>query len=849
MIKVQSLKRLIVVQFAAILLPLVGIVAYQAIVDAQRNAQLEALFRLHGVAVDARDQYVKFANGAADAVDTLRLSKPALIALRQSRDSLSTLGRDTSDAHLAEAAAGMRSMADALELDPRLPSLERQNDKINAYRQAVIKAEARYQRELDRAIRESIEDSNRDTKLVGAVSLLLIAVTLWFILRMIRDLSSPLNLAVSVANRIADGRPVEDREFVGQRDVGNLLHSLAGMHRHLERYKSEVSTQRQGLEEKVQQLVQSRSSLAEAQHLAQLGNWHWDVEKRNGQWSDEMYRILGTRPTERAPSLRTFLRVLDPDQRHALRSKVREFTRSTASNDSSASFSDEHSIVCLDGTPRIIQLHASSRSNARGQLVHLHGTVQDVTSRREAEEEIRRLALYDSLTGLPNRKSFHDQLDHAIARARRKNEHLATLFIDLDRFKRINDTLGHAAGDALLMEAARRMSRCVRDGDYLSRDPTQPGSTLARLGGDEFTATLVDLRSPQDAARVAMRILHEMSRPFLFDGTELVVTASVGIAVFPVDGDHSHVLLKHADTAMYRAKELGRNSYQFYANEMNDTAVAKLSLENELRKALERNQFVLHYQPKVDVSSGRITGVEALIRWLHPAWGLMAPGRFIGLAEEMGLISDIGDWVLERACAQLAEWRAAGVPPISMAVNLASPSFRKPQLAQQVKAVLARHAIDPHSLQIEATESIMMTDVDVTMRTLSQLRELGVRLSIDDFGTGYSSLSYLRRFPIDQLKIDRSFVQDMTDNADDAAITAAIISLGNSLKLELVAEGVETLAQARLLLGMGCPVMQGFYFSRPVPAPEIVALLSGPLPLAADVRMALAGPRAVPASA
>ncbi|MDH3210551.1 MAG: bifunctional diguanylate cyclase/phosphodiesterase, partial [Burkholderiaceae bacterium] len=317
-----------------------------------------------------------------------------------------------------------------------------------------------------------------------------------------------------------------------------------------------------------------------------------------------------------------------------------------------------------------------------------------------------------------------------------------------------------------------------------------------------------------------------MSEPFQIDGNDLVVTASVGIAVYPQDGDSAEVLLKNADTAMYRAKELGKNTYQFFTEDMNSTAFAKLTLESELQKALERDQFVLHYQPKIDIHSGKIAGVEALIRWSHPEWGLMAPGQFIALAEEIGLITVIGSWVMERACCQLKQWRDAGLPPISMAVNLASPSFRQPNLVHQVGALLKCYDVDAKLLQIEATESIMMTDVVTTMKTLTQLRELGVKLSIDDFGTGYSSLSYLRRFPIDQLKIDRSFVIDMVGNADAAAIAGAIVSLGTSLGLELVAEGVETQQQACLLRDMGCRMMQGYYFARPVPADEIAALLS-----------------------
>ncbi|MDH3461059.1 MAG: EAL domain-containing protein, partial [Burkholderiaceae bacterium] len=646
---------------------------------------------------------------------------------------------------------------------------------------------------------------------------------IWFVYRMVRDWSRPLNFAVSVADTIAAGREVNETEFQGQHDIGNLLQSLSGMYKSLKRYRAEVEASQSGLQEKIQQLSESKSSLAEAQRLARLGNWHWDCTSPTAYWSDEMYRILSASPSECEPALQTYLALMEPRSAENFDSKVKELTRVAGS------VSDEQNIRAFDGNQRVVHHHVSSQANASGQVIRLCGTIQDITARRHAEQEIRRLALYDGLTGLPNRRYFLDQLEHTIAQARRSGEQVAAMFLDLDRFKRINDTLGHAAGDALLKEAARRLGQCVRDSDYVAREPNEPTddeSNVARLGGDEFTATLVDLKRPQDAAKVALRILHAMSEPFQIDGNDLVVTASVGIAVYPQDGDSAEVLLKNADTAMYRAKELGKNTYQFFTEDMNSTAFAKLTLESELQKALERDQFVLHYQPKIDIHSGKIAGVEALIRWSHPEWGLMAPGQFIALAEEIGLITVIGSWVMERACCQLKQWRDAGLPPISMAVNLASPSFRQPNLVHQVGALLKCYDVDAKLLQIEATESIMMTDVVTTMKTLTQLRELGVKLSIDDFGTGYSSLSYLRRFPIDQLKIDRSFVIDMVGNADAAAIAGAIVSLGTSLGLELVAEGVETQQQACLLRDMGCRMMQGYYFARPVPADEIAALLS-----------------------
>jgi diguanylate cyclase (GGDEF)-like protein len=458
----------------------------------------------------------------------------------------------------------------------------------------------------------------------------------------------------------------------------------------------------------------------------------------------------------------------------------------------------------------------------------LYGTVHDITERKHAEDKMHYLAMYDVLTGLPNRQLFHQQLEKAVARAHRGGERLAIMFIDLDRFKRINDTLGHATGDMLLREVAARLNRCVRNTDTVGRDGEAdlPEGRVARLAGDEFTVTLDALREPQDAARVARRIIADVSRPFMLSGQEVVVTTSIGIAVYPEDGEQAELLLKNADAAMYQAKDLGRNAYQYFAGEMNSAAVERLRLENELRHAQERNQLSLHYQIKVDARDGCIAGVEALLRWQHPDLGRVPPVTFIPIAEDVGLIVSFGEWVLEEACRQIKAWRDAGLPAVPMAINLSSPSFRQPDLAGRVASALRRHGVAPASLCVEATESILMRDADVTMATLKQLRALGVKLSIDDFGTGYSSLSYLRRFPIDQLKIDRSFVNELAQNSDDAAIINAIASLARSLNLDVVAEGVETAEQARLLVQQRCYIMQGYFFSKPVPAEEVTQMMA-----------------------
>ena len=826
MFKVQSLKRTIVVQFAVILVPLVCLLAWQALMNSQRHAELDELFHRHELGLKTRDLYATFVNGAVDAVDTQRLPGRALATLAQAGETLRMLARESGSVEAAGTADGIAAMAEALTADPSLPTLLRWQERMHVGRTAIGRIQVHHDAQLNAAIVRSIAETHRETLVVAVSSLLLLAMTVGFILRMIRDLTRPLAFAVSVADRIAEGRPVADDEFRGRRDIGNLLGSLAGMHANLRRYRAEVEAAQDSRQAQMRQALDSRQSLAEAQQLAKLGNWHWDPGSRTMHWSDELYRILGTEPQGCEPTLTAIAGLYEAQQQAALVDIVDRLLNGAGP------FSHEGRIRGFDGRLRVVYHQASAQRDADGRVVRVCGTLQDITLRREAEEKIRRLAHYDSLTGLPNRQYYGDQLERAVAQARRKNEQLATLFMDLDRFKRVNDTLGHAAGDALLKEAARRLRRCVRESDELARSgaeagESEHGNTVARLGGDEFTATLLDLRHPHDAAKVAQRILQALSLPFVIDGNELVVTASVGIAVFPVDGDDAETLLKNADTAMYGAKEIGKNAYRFFTQDMNSAAFAKLALEADLRRALERRQFVLHYQPKVQAKTGRINSVEALIRWQHPEHGLVAPAQFIPLAEEMGLIVDIGDWVLEGACRQLGEWRDAGLGEVSIAINLSSPSFKQRDLCSRVQAALERHGVEPRLLQLEATESMMMGDVGATMGTLNELRRLGVRLSIDDFGTGYSSLSYLSRFPIDQLKIDRSFVADMTRNAEDAAIVAAIVSLGHTLGLELVAEGVETLRQACLLRELGCETLQGYFFSRPVPPQEVTELLRG----------------------
>jgi len=436
---------------------------------------------------------------------------------------------------------------------------------------------------------------------------------------------------------------------------------------------------------------------------------------------------------------------------------------------------------------------------------------RDIAERRRAEEKLRVVATHDPLTALPNRTLLHERLSHALAKAQRYGRQLAVLFIDLDRFKNVNDTLGHEAGDKLLQVAAQRVSNCLRDTD-----------TMARQGGDEFVVLMDELSDLEPVAGVSQRILDSMADPFTVDGRELHLTASIGISVYPEDG---RALLKNADIAMYRAKEKGRNTYQFYSTQIDKHSVERLSLESDLRRALERNEFTLHYQPKVDIATGHISGLEALLRWQHPELGWIPPARFIPLAEESGLILPIGAWVLETACAQNRAWQRQGLRRMRVAVNLSPRQFAAESLPYDIKAALHESGLDATDLELEITESMVMNNPEQAVNSLRQLKDVGIHVAIDDFGTGYSSLAYLKRFPVDSVKVDRSFVEDIPDDLDSMAITQAVIAMAHSLRLKVVAEGVESEAQLAFLRSEGCDEMQGYYFSEARAAFEVSGLM------------------------
>lgn len=467
--------------------------------------------------------------------------------------------------------------------------------------------------------------------------------------------------------------------------------------------------------------------------------------------------------------------------------------------------SEGHELLELkDG--RILEWYTSPQ-RINNSTVSLVWSFRDITERQQQESRIRYQALHDALTGLPNRTLFSDRLEVALTRALRNKSKLAVMFLDLDRFKMINDSLGHSAGDRLLKTVSQRLTNCLRQGD-----------TVARWAGDEFTLLLPDIHDQEDANTIAEKLLNALRAPFNLEGRSLRVGSSIGIAIYPDDGEDSDTLLKNADAALYQAKSNGRNTYCCYNRTVTAETAEWLMLEAHLHHALERQEFVLYYQPQVNVVTGQTTRMEALLRWIHPEMGMVSPMRFIPLAEETGLIVPLGEWVLRTACAQAKEWQLSGLPPVRVAVNLSTQQLRQPQFANVVRQILQETGLDPQYLELEITETAVMKNLEMTKCILDELHQMGVSIALDDFGTGYSSLSYLKAFPLQTLKIDQSFVRDLTTDPNDRAIVTAIIALGKVLNLNLVAEGVETSVQKEVLRSLDCQEMQGFWFSRPLSA-------------------------------
>ncbi|MGQ0656950.1 MAG: putative bifunctional diguanylate cyclase/phosphodiesterase [Chromatiales bacterium] len=564
------------------------------------------------------------------------------------------------------------------------------------------------------------------------------------------------------------------------------------------------------------ELRASEARLKDSQRIARLGHFEWHIGSGRIECSAQVNDLFGLPGGEAIDSQDALMRYIFPEDRDVLADMVQTAIKERRG------YSLEHRIVRADGTVRSMYQEGEFHSPAERRGLYLSATIQDVTERRRMERQVHHLAHYDPVTGLPNRRLMKRHLSAAISHARRHHRTVAVMTLDIDHFSRINDSLGQAAGDELLKTIAGRLRDCIVDASAKPDGAHAQSSRdlVARIGGDEFVIVLAGIQSLEDAAIVARRVRDIFTRTCTVGNTDVTLTASIGISGFPLDSLDAETLLKQADTAMHHAKTLGRDRYQFSTARINSRASERLVLENNLRKALAAGQFELHYQPKVHLRGMVPVGMEALVRWSHPEMGAVPPSVFVPVAEETGLIVPLGEWILHEACRQAKAWQHAGLPPLAVSVNLSAGQFRAKGIQAVIAGVLQETGIDPAFLELELTESLLMEDRDACIKLMQKLRLLGVSLSIDDFGTGYSSLSYLKRFPINALKIDRSFVCDVGTDADVAAIVTAIIALAHSLRLKVVAEGVESEQQVRFLTEQHCDEIQGYYFSQPLSAAD-----------------------------
>jgi diguanylate cyclase (GGDEF)-like protein/PAS domain S-box-containing protein len=564
-------------------------------------------------------------------------------------------------------------------------------------------------------------------------------------------------------------------------------------------------------------LHQSRKRLAWAQRVASLGNWEMDLATKIVHCSSEVVRIFKAGNKPMSLPLDQLLVYIHEADHGTLEREVGHLFRGRDVIDI------DHRIVQADGVVRTVQQRIQKMSNKSGRVIGISGTMQDVTERKIVEQRIRQLAYYDNLTGLPNRQNFMETANRAMRKAAANSEHMSLLYVDLDMFKKINDTLGHGAGDDLLRKVSDRLMDHLRN--FRQRSGCDWQLDLSRLGGDEFVLLARGTYSENEISELAKTILESLAEPVDIEGRELYITGSMGISQYPQDGSDVDTLLKHADTAMYRAKQVGRNRFLSYTRTMSAEMLEKLSLSAKLQKALENDELALHYQPQIRAEDGQVIGVEALLRWRHPVLGNVPPDTFIPVAEDTGLIEPIGSWVMHEACRQIASWRTKLGLNVKVGVNLSAHQLQNTDIVHLTREIIQQYDISPRCLELEITESAIMQSVEEARSTLLGLRDLGVLISIDDFGTGYSSMSYLKNFPLDTLKIDRSFITDVSTDPDSAAIARAIIAMAKQLGLNTIAEGVETLAQFAFLQEQKCDQIQGYLVGKPMPVEDVEQFL------------------------
>lgn len=573
------------------------------------------------------------------------------------------------------------------------------------------------------------------------------------------------------------------------------------------------------------ELRRSEVRLSNAQRIAKIGHWEWDTQANAVYCSQGAREILGDTSANPFLDIDGLLAWIHEDDRETVGHTI------TRGIEEKTDYSVTFRIIQHDRPERVVQQGTEFKLNEDGSLLGAIGTIQDVTDQKISEEKIRYLSYYDPLTDLPNRTLFTRNLKRAMKSAERYERSLGILLLDLDNFRRFNETLGYHVGDEILREVAKRLCACTRGSDLVARDITESADEhhyaelqgdVARLGGDEFVILLPEIRLMDSSVFLAKRIIEALSAPFIVENQELYLTVSIGISAYPLDSDKSDILLKHAEVAMSHAKQTGRNQYQFYRRSLDISAKRKLSIETQLRSAIEKEQFEVYYQPRINIQDNLPAGFEALVRWRHPERGIVSPLEFIPVAEETGLILPLGEWVLRTACLETLKMHGMDVGSPTVSINLSAAQFTQKKPARSITQIVEDTALDPQFVELELTEGLLLEDKHTSLATLRELREFGLGISVDDFGTGYSSLSYLKRLPVDALKIDQSFVQGMDKNRSDAAIVEAIIALAHSLRLKLVAEGVERTNQLAFLRARGCDEAQGYFFCEPIPLDDVV---------------------------
>lgn len=566
----------------------------------------------------------------------------------------------------------------------------------------------------------------------------------------------------------------------------------------------------------LKELQLSEQRLKEAQQIASLGHWEWYLENNTLFWSDEVFKIFGL-SSKNEITFTDFINSVHPEDRKPLQQAINQVV------DKNETLNIEHRIVLPNGSERVVHQLGKPNYDTKGHSFRMTGTVWDISERRQTEDKIKQLAFYDNLTGLSNRTLFKENANRALQNAERTKSKVALIFLDLDGFKEINDTLGHDAGDELLKIIADHLKKSIRPGDLMTHSQVESHSTssVSRFGGDEFAILLTQINDNIDAAKVAERVLVNLSKPTVIADHDVIVTGSLGISIYPDDSTEIESLIKYADTAMYHAKKQGKNNFQFFTPAMTEEAVKNFRLLSALKKAIHNEELEVYYQPQINFKTGEIIGLEALLRWHHKELGSIPPEQFIVIAEHNGLIISLGDWVFETVFAQMQQWLSQGMEAISIAINVSSKQFKQPDFVEHLAQIIQKHQLEPNLIVLELTESVIMEDADETIQKMNKIRKLGCHLSVDDFGTGYSSLKYLKWMPLSYIKIDKSFISEITGIGIDLTIARSITALAECLEFKTVIEGVETKEQLKALQKMSSDQLQGFLISPPLPAKAI----------------------------